>query len=104
MNLSPEELNTILAALRFYQSDGAASAEDIDDLATNGGAASPLDSPQIDALCERLNSDWSRGRPPLHADKKHDLRALRDQGVTIREITEQLGMSRTTAYRWLRRS
>lgn len=51
------ELNTILAALRYYQD---ACTEDtipgaVYDIATNNGEHAPLLRDEIDALCERLN-------------------------------------------------
>lgn len=53
--LSTKEINTVLAALRFFQMKGAAAGPEIADLATNNGAESPMSNDEIDALCERLN-------------------------------------------------
>ncbi len=52
------QLDTILAALRFYQYRGglAAMPEEIQDLATNDGSHSGLTLAAIDALCEQINS------------------------------------------------
>lgn len=57
--LSPAELATVLAALRYYQNSEMTDPErrtpDIDDIATNGGTLDALDSDAIDTLCEELN-------------------------------------------------
>jgi hypothetical protein len=56
---SAPELNTILAALRFYREAGMADAanrsEHIQDIATGGGEEICLDDAAIDELCERIN-------------------------------------------------
>ncbi len=53
------DLNTILAALRFYQERGMGDphfrSDAIHDIATNGGDDVSMDSEAIDDLCERLN-------------------------------------------------
>lgn len=58
--LNEEELATILAALRFYQSEGMGNPDNrsdaIQEIATNAGELTSLDSDDIDALCERINS------------------------------------------------
>lgn len=57
--LSREELATVLAALRHYQSCGYGDPmereEDIHEIATSGGDLTSLDDAGIDELCERLN-------------------------------------------------
>ena len=57
--LRPEEHSTILAALRHYQQglqlNGDVPPQDVYDIATNSDAHSPLNTDQIDDLCERLN-------------------------------------------------
>lgn len=55
MQLDDRELATILAALRFWQrrSFGQGWAES--EIATEGGTLCPLNTPEIDDLCERLN-------------------------------------------------
>lgn len=52
------QFDTILAALRFYQSHGGLDAvpDEIQDLATNGGAHNGLTLDAIDALCEQINT------------------------------------------------
>lgn len=60
MNLTPEELATVLAALRFYQESGQSFSDvregGIDDIATGCGALTPLNGAEIDKLCEKLNA------------------------------------------------
>lgn len=61
MKLTNQELNTILAALRFYQDEGMCEPDNrsdgIHDIATNGNADISMDLEGIDALCEKLNLD-----------------------------------------------
>lgn len=63
-----EDRNTILAALRFYQAKGmgepANRADDIHDIATNGGNDTSYDSGDIDDLCERINCTNARAALP----------------------------------------
>ena len=49
------ELATIIAALRFWQREGAASDGLVHDIASDGETLKPLGADEIDALCERLN-------------------------------------------------
>jgi hypothetical protein len=53
------DINTILAALRFYQEGGqgepANRSLDIHDLATNGDEQISMDANGIDELCEAIN-------------------------------------------------
>lgn len=49
-----------------------------------------------------ISKRQSPGRPPLHADKAEQIREMRQDHKTIREITETLHLSRTTAYRYLK--
>lgn len=55
---TPQELGTVLAALRYWQ-DGPAKGKGVSvalfEVATDDGKMEPLDSDGIDALCERLN-------------------------------------------------
>ncbi len=58
--MKSQHLNTILAALRFYQEEGLADSpvkrgDGIHDIATNGDTDISLDSDGIDELCELLN-------------------------------------------------
>lgn len=54
-----EDINTILAALRFYQQQGQGEPSNrssaIHDIATDCDEQVSLDSDGIDDLCERLN-------------------------------------------------
>lgn len=56
MKLTAEELATILAALRYWQRKGI-TAPDLPehDIATDCGMLRPLNTAQIDRLCERLS-------------------------------------------------
>jgi hypothetical protein len=60
-NLSSPDLNTILAALRYWQKNGmgepANRSDELHDIATNGGEDISLDDSGIDDLCARLNFD-----------------------------------------------
>jgi hypothetical protein len=60
LRISLRELNTVLAALRFYQEQGqcdsAKRSESIGDVATNGGHTQALTGNEIDELCERINT------------------------------------------------
>jgi len=62
--LEQAEIDTILAALRYYQENGqgdpANRSDDLHDLATRGGESISLDSDGIDDLCERINTDSPR--------------------------------------------
>ena len=59
-NLQPQDVNTILAALRTYQEAGYGEPcnrpERIHDIATDGDNDTSLDSAGIDDLCERINT------------------------------------------------
>ncbi len=61
MTLEPEELATILAALRFYQGQGLGDPENrptaIHEIATCCDEVVSLDDEGIDALCEKLNTE-----------------------------------------------
>ena len=59
LQVSEQEIHTLLAALRFYQERGQADPHNrsawIDDIATSGGMVTALDEHAIDELCLRLN-------------------------------------------------
>lgn len=58
IQISPEERDTILAALRLWQDDITGTSNDgamLEDIATNGGEHEALGEEAIDALCERIN-------------------------------------------------
>lgn len=61
----PDEMATILAALRYYQEKGqgdpANRSDDIHEIATCGDEVISLDATAIDDLCERLNTSPPRG-------------------------------------------
>jgi hypothetical protein len=63
MQLLPEDINTILAALRYYQEGltaGYRPSVAIEDIATNGWSCREYNEFDIDWLCERINF----GLPP----------------------------------------
>ena len=61
IEINAQDLNTILAALRYYQEKGQgepANRDDaIHDIATNGGEDISMDADGIDELGERINED-----------------------------------------------
>lgn len=58
--LNSQDRNTILAALRYYQSRGMGEpgnrSDEIHDIATNGDTDISMDSDGIDELCQRINA------------------------------------------------
>lgn len=54
-----QEQATILAALRYYQSEGLGNpmnrSDEIHEIATNGDQVISMDDDGIDYLCERIN-------------------------------------------------
>ena len=59
LEVSEREFHTILAALRCYQEYLAVHLiyPDYDDIASNLGQVVPLESPEVNALFDRLNCD-----------------------------------------------
>ncbi len=55
VSLSPRNLATILAALRYWQREGLMSSGHEQDIASDGDTIEPLAAIEIDALCERIN-------------------------------------------------
>ena len=53
--ISDREMGTVLAALRYWQREGLASAGREREIATDCGRFESLSSGEIDALCERIN-------------------------------------------------
>jgi CHAD domain-containing protein len=66
LRVSARELHTILAALRCHQEAGQCRpinrSQWLEDIATNLGEVRPLDTQEIDCLCEKLNV--TREEPP----------------------------------------
>ena len=66
MKLHPDELATILAALRLYQRSGMAEPANqplwLHEIASDGGAIS-LDDGAIDILCTRINVEGRKHEP-----------------------------------------
>jgi hypothetical protein len=61
IRLTNAERDTLLAALRRWQSYPA--AREADSIATNGGKHKPLDNAEIERVCKRLQSnDGARKR------------------------------------------
>jgi len=58
LSVTPRELATILAALRYWQvSDRNTATEAPEyDIASDAGQFEPLDNDEIDSLCEQLNT------------------------------------------------
>lgn len=59
--LDGRELATVLAALRHYQR-WHRDDDEFNEIATNCGTLEPLTAEEIDALCERLNSEAEHER------------------------------------------
>ena len=55
MHLTNHELATVLAALRLWQR--SRHPLDLEEIATDEGALDPLDTDEIDSLCERINCE-----------------------------------------------
>jgi hypothetical protein len=59
--LTAQEVNTIIAALRFYQMNGKCDPHRRDsflhDIATNFDQETSMDTHGVDELCEKLNFD-----------------------------------------------
>lgn len=51
----PRALATVLAALRYWQREGLASAGHEQDIATDSGSLAPMSAEEIDDLCESIN-------------------------------------------------
>lgn len=64
--------NTILAALRYYQSQGLGDPDkrpdDIHEIATNGGDDISLNDAGIDSLCEAINTEAFERALNVHDD------------------------------------
>lgn len=61
VEITRQEFNTILAALRFYQGAGqgdpANRSDSIHDIATDFDSDISMDAEGIDSLCEKLNCE-----------------------------------------------
>lgn len=56
-HFSNRELGTVLAALRSWDALGDGAPQEIEDIATGDGEFEQLSSDEIDALCERINTE-----------------------------------------------
>ena len=66
-HLTRQEVNTILAALRYYQENGQGDpfkrSDAIHDIATDGDTDISMDDEGIDDLCERINTGETEKAP-----------------------------------------
>jgi hypothetical protein len=74
LSVNQRELATILAALRFHQDENLQGTEIIADqvvreIATDCGLLTPLNSQEVDELCQRLN--FGESTAGLHIDPPH---------------------------------
>lgn len=77
LTLDEREFATVLAGLRFWQKSEADTIDPaIEDIASNGGALTPLSASDIDALCERLNCD------PVEQGLRDALEEIAGSGLT----------------------
>ena len=92
ININESEHATILAALRFWQRAGNTGNEPENVIATNEGELEqPLDTPAIDALCERINTVSTAsaaevaGAQALYEDEQADIEVDEDAGMSRAE-------------------
>jgi hypothetical protein len=99
ITITPQELGTILAALRFWQQalhTGELSDlwdSEVLDIASDGGAFKPLDEEQIDVLCEDLNSFEKALKFPAPSVtvSKEDQAVIRDAaGIIAKQANQNL--------------
>lgn len=57
LSVSTREFHTILAALRNWQTTRHLKLPTLDEIATNEHTVEPLTNSEIDALCERINTE-----------------------------------------------
>lgn len=55
IQIDHRQLSTVLAALRFWQREGAMSGGHEQDIADDGGTIEQLTPDEIDTLCEEIN-------------------------------------------------
>jgi hypothetical protein len=84
VKLTNAERDTILAALRRWQSYPA--AREADPIATGGGKHRPLDNAEIDRICKRMTKMQGKRDAPLLVrqsnDGMHEPRASKTAGMT----------------------
>jgi hypothetical protein len=74
IKLTSAERDTILAALRRWQSYPA--ARDADSIATGGGKRRPLDNGEIERICKRMTKmERKRDAAPLSRQSNNGARA-----------------------------
>lgn len=61
--LDEREFASVLAALRYWQRLGITGPTEEDEIATNGGTLHELSGDEIDALCDRLNTEPVNAEP-----------------------------------------
>lgn len=85
-DLQPDEIATILAALRFYVSKGQAEpcnrSDAIHQIATAADELVSLDADAIDRLCERLNLETT------DRDHARTLRLMMDDGLSFGDVLD----------------
>ena len=97
LSLSPEQVATVLAALRHWQCspaiDGINRATRFHELATNYFTLTPLDSDGIDALADQIAHAQSTAKPRLALSldqmaqgNGHSRRDLQDAGLILAHV------------------
>lgn len=90
MKLSDQELNTVLAALRLWQMQRERDIPgSILEIATAGDTVDPLDSDEIDSLCERLNVDEDALRTEL-AELEAAFERAGGRGIDLAERIDEI--------------
>ena len=99
ITITPQELGTILAALRFWQRALHTGEliefwdSEIWDIASDGGEFEPLNEEQIDVLCEDLNSFEKALKFPAPSVtvSKEDQSVIRDaDGIIEKQANQNL--------------
>jgi hypothetical protein len=78
---NPRVKSTLVAALRFWQREGARFGADEYDIASNGETLLPLTEAEIDVLCEELNFGFPVPGNTAGAQPSDMTRALRDEAL-----------------------
>gem|GEM_PF-1826157 len=58
--------------------------------------------PMFDAAPDAFTKPKPKGSPNISRGKREAIRALKDEGLDVAEIAEQVGVSRATVYRWIK--
>jgi len=98
LTLDKSQVNTVLAALRYYQQHGQGDPCNrslaIHDIAVDGDEIS-LDASGIDELCEYLNEAWAEDDPVsgLGENQKRFLRELGEHGKLQPRVKLWIGVA-----------